>query len=88
VSEAENTMKMHRFPATIGRLLAKIGGIFSKTVLVLDDILVLAGVVYLIDTNFRANYWLGRYSLSAALIGAGLVVGWMLRKTIKPGGNS
>ncbi len=55
---------------------AKIGNIFRKIgsflLLILDDLLILAGIGVMVHTTFRVNEIIGAYSLGAALLAMGL----------------
>ncbi len=45
-----------------------------------NDLLVLAGIIVIIWTNFRVHFYFGMYSLGVVLIVAGLGLTRMLRK--------
>jgi len=65
------------FGTRIGRILGQTGRFLG---LVLDDLLVVAGLAVLVGTNFHVNELLGWYSLGAVLVGGGVLVAQMSGK--------
>jgi uncharacterized membrane protein SirB2 len=69
--------KLVAFWAVIRRFFGKIGAFARKLGrflgVILDDLLVLAGLVVIVVTNYRVNELFGWYSLGVLLVGLGLV---------------
>lgn len=69
--------KIGLFGTRIGRILGKTGRFLG---LILDDLLVIAGLVVLVGTNFHVNELLGWYSLGVVLVVGGVLVAKMSGK--------